>query len=105
MYERWLILAILTFARTAMGFQFQSVSATSHLLIEKFHLGYAAFGTLIGLYVLPGIVVAWPAGMLAQRYGDKRMVCVGLLGMIFGGLLMALAGDLPELLAGRMLSG
>src|SRR5580704_12330393 len=55
MYERWLILAVLTFARIAMGFQFQSVSAAAHLLVETFHTGYTALGMLIGLYVLPGI--------------------------------------------------
>jgi predicted MFS family arabinose efflux permease len=104
-YERWLILAVLTFARIAVGFQFQSVSAVSHLLIEKFHIGYTVLGTLVGLYLLPGIAMALPGGMLAQRYGDKRIVCVGLAGMISGGLLMAMATDLPQLLAGRMLSG
>src|SRR5262245_44767192 len=105
MYERWLILAVLTFVRIAVGFQFQSVSAVSHLLVERFHLGYAALGPLIGLYPLPGIAVALPGGVLAQRYGDKRIVCVGLVGMILGGALMALAGDLSQLLAGRVLSG
>jgi MFS family permease len=105
MYERWLILAVLTFARMAMGFQFQSVAAVSQLLVDEFHVGYAALGTLIGLYLLPGIAVALPSGVLAQRYGDKRVVCIGLAGMMLGGSLMALAGNLPQLLAGRMLSG
>jgi predicted MFS family arabinose efflux permease len=53
MHERWLILAALTCARTAMGFQFQSVAAVSPSLIEQLHLSYAALGTLIGLYLLP----------------------------------------------------
>jgi predicted MFS family arabinose efflux permease len=105
MHERWLVLAVLTFARIAVGFQFESVSATSHLLVDRFHLGYAALGTLIGLYLLPGIAVALPGGVMAQRYGDKRIVCAGLVAMILGGALMALAGDLPLLLAGRVLSG
>jgi MFS family permease len=60
---------------------------------------------LIGLYVLPGIAVALPGGVLAQRYGDKRIVCVGLAGMIVGGSLMGLASNLPLLQMGRVLSG
>jgi predicted MFS family arabinose efflux permease len=104
-YERWLLLSVLTFARIAVGFQFQSVSAVSHLLVETFHIDYTALGTLIGLYLLPGIAVALPGGVLAQRYGDKRIVCAGLVGMILGGSLMGLASGLPQLLAGRMLSG
>src|SRR5262245_57627961 len=67
--ERWLILAILTFARTVMGFQFQSVAAISPFLIDQLHMSYAALGTLIGLYLLPGAAVAIPGGVLAQRFG------------------------------------
>jgi MFS family permease len=105
MHERWLILTVLTFARTAMGFQFQSVAAVSPLLAEQFHIGYAALGTLIGLYLIPGVAVALPGGVLAQRYGDKRVVCLGLAGMIFGGSLMAAADSFALLIAGRVLSG
>jgi len=105
MAERWLILAVLTFARTAMGFQFQSMAAVSSSLIPHFALSFAALGTLIGLYLLPGIGVALPSGLLAQRYGDKRMACVGLFAMALGGLLMGLANDVWLLTAGRVLSG
>jgi MFS family permease len=103
--QRWLILAVLTFARTAMGFQFQSVAAVSPSLVAHFGLTFAALGTLIGLYLLPGIAVALPGGMLALRYGDKRTTCVGLAAMTLGGLLMGLANDVWLLTGGRILSG
>ena len=104
MTNRWLILAALTFARTVMGFQFQSVAAVGPMLIGDFHIGYAALGTIIGLYLIPGAAVAIPGGVLAQRFGDKRVVCAGLTAMVVGGLLMAL-GDETLLTAGRVLSG
>jgi MFS family permease len=104
MQERWIILAVLTFARTAMGFQFQSVAATSPLLIEHFQLSYALLGTLIGLYLLPGIAVAIPGGLLAQRFGDKHLLLGGLAAMAAGGLLMGL-DDIAALTAGRIVSG
>ncbi len=104
MTNRWLILAALTFARTVMGFQFQSVAAVGPMLIGDFHIGYAALGTIIGLYLIPGVAVAIPGGVLAQRFGDKRVVCAGLTAMVVGGLLMAL-GDETLLTAGRVLSG
>ena len=72
MHERWLILAVLTIARTDMGFQFQSVAAASQHLIGRFDLSFAALGILIGLYLFPGVAVAIPGGLLAQRFGDKR---------------------------------
>ena len=104
MTNRWLILAALTFARTVMGFQFQSVAAVAPLVIADFHIGYAALGTVIGLYLLPGVAVAIPGGVLAQRFGDKRMVLFGLAAMTLGGLMMA-SGDETLLTAGRVLSG
>jgi MFS family permease len=105
MRERWLILAALTFARTAIGFQFQSVAAVSPSLVDQFQLSYAALGTLVGLYLLPGFAVAVPGGVLAQRFGDKRIVCVGLAAMTVGGALMGVADGSTTLGIGRILSG
>ena len=58
------MLAVLTFARTAMGFQFQSVGAVSPLLTERLHIGYGELGFLVGLFSLPGVVLALPGGLL-----------------------------------------
>lgn len=104
MPNRWLILAALTFARTVLGFQFQSLPAVAPLVVADFHIGYAALGTIIGLYLLPGIAAAIPGGVLAQRFGDKRIVCWGLAAMAVGGLMTAY-GDERWLIAGRVLSG
>jgi len=105
MHERWLVLAVLTLARTAMGFQFQSVAAVSPFLVDQFELSYAALGMLVGLYLLPGVAVALPGGMLAQRFGDKSVVCFGLAAMGIGGGLMAAAESPAALMVGRILSG
>ena len=53
MGKRWLILAALTLARTAMGFQFQSVPAVAPKLTSELGMSYAVLGTLVGLYLLP----------------------------------------------------
>ena len=58
--ERWLILAVLFLARTAMGFQFQSVAALSPFLVDSLGIDYTQLGLLIGLYLLPGIAIAYP---------------------------------------------
>jgi MFS family permease len=105
MRERWLVLAVLTIARTAMGFQFQSVATVSPQLIDQFALSYAALGTLIGLYLLPGSAVALPGGVLAQRFGDKSIVCLGLAGMTAGGVLTGVAEGSLALTVGRLVSG
>ena len=87
-YSRWLILGVLFFARTAMACQFQTVGSTAPFLIGSFAIDYTRLGTLIGLYMLPGIFFALPGGMLGQRFGAKRLVLAGLLLMAAGGALM-----------------
>jgi MFS family permease len=105
MHRRWLILFVLTFARTAIAFQFQSLAALSPFLIEQFQLNYATLGIVIGLYLLPGVVVALPGGMIAHRFGDKRIACLGLVAMTVGGLIIAGAVAPTALTAGRLISG
>jgi predicted MFS family arabinose efflux permease len=74
-------------------------------LVRDLGIGYADVGFLIGLYMLPGIVLSLPGGLLGRRFGDKRMVVVGLGLMVFGGVLTGFAESYAMLLAGRLLSG
>ena len=105
MLLHWQALTLLTAARVSMGFQFQSVASVSPDLIRELGLSYADLGTLIGLYFLPGLALAFPGAALGRRFGDKRVVGFGLVLMTAGGLLTALASDFASLAAGRLLSG
>jgi MFS family permease len=102
--DRWLILAVLFFARTAMGFQFQAVAALSSSVVTDFSIDYTQLGLLIGLYLLPGIVIAYPGGLLGQYFGDKRIAVFGMALMVAGGLLTA-TEEYPVVIAGRLISG
>jgi cyanate permease len=102
---RWMALAVLTTARASLGVQFQSVASVSAPLIDGFGLSYADLGLLVGLYFLPGIVIALPGGALGRRFGDTRVVLAGLALMAAGGALLAAAESPATLFAGRLLSG
>ena len=102
--KRWFILAVLFLARTAMGFQFQALAALSSSVITDFRIDYTQLGLLIGLYLFPGIVIAYPGGLLGQYFGDKRIAAFGMALMVAGGLLTATEGY-PVVLAGRLISG
>jgi MFS family permease len=103
--ERWLMFALLFVARTCMGLQFAAVGALSPLLTRKLDIDYAQLGLLIGFYLLPGIAIAYPGGLLGQRYGDKRVVLFGMAMMVLGGALGGFGDRYAELLAGRLISG
>jgi predicted MFS family arabinose efflux permease len=102
---RWSILAVLALARIAMGFQFQSIASLSPQLIEAFEADYAAIGTLVGLYLMPGIVVALPGGFLGARFGEKRLSLLGLGLMTLGGLLAAIGDSYALAVVARVLAG
>jgi predicted MFS family arabinose efflux permease len=103
--ERWLILGVLFLARTVMGFQFQAVAALSSSLVADLGINYAQLGLLIGLYLLPGIVIAYPGGLLGERFGDKRIAMFGIALMAVGGFLTAASSDYASVFSGRLISG
>ena len=105
MKRLWQILAILTLARTAMGFQFQSVAAVGPVLTSGSIVSHAELGVLIGIYLLPGALFAIPGGWLGKRFGDKRVVLAGLAMMALGGVLLALSDAYEIMLIGRLVSG
>ena len=103
--NRWLMLAVLFLARTAIALQFQTVASVRPFLMDALAIDFAAFGALIGLYMLPGIVIALPGGMLGQRFGAKRVVLVGLALMAVGGVVMGSSASFTAAAAGRLVSG
>ncbi len=105
MTERWRALWVLSAARVAMGFQFQAIGATAPLLREQWGLGLAEIGWLVGLFLLPGAVLALPGGLLSARFGDRRIAIAGTALMVAGAALCAFAGNLETLEAGRLLGG
>ena len=103
--NRWLILTVLFFAKFTMAFQFQSIGALSPLIIKDYSVGLADIGWLIGLYLAPGVVIAIPGGAVAARFGDKRIVALGMAMMLIGGAMASLVPEWNMLLASRLLAG
>jgi MFS family permease len=102
---RWLILALMFVARIALGFQFQTLGSVAPDLITQFGFSYAEIGTLIGLFMMPGMFLAIPAGWLGSRWSDRLLTTFGLLALGAGGVLSATAYGFSLLAAGRLLCG
>jgi predicted MFS family arabinose efflux permease len=103
--RRWIILAALFAARAAIGFQFQSIGSAANLLIADLGIGYSEVGMLLGAYMLPGVIVAFPAGMLGSRGREKMLGLAGLALMAVSGLALSYSGDLAFALAARIVGG
>jgi cyanate permease len=102
--HRWLMLLVLFVARTAMAYQFQTIASGAPLFVGALGVDYAVIGTLIGLYMLPGVFLAFAGGLLGQRFGAERLVLVGLALMAGGGVLTAV-DSIEMMFVGRVISG
>jgi MFS family permease len=98
-------LIALTLARIAFGYQVQTVASLGPDLVGAFHIALATLGTLMGLYLLPGVVTAIPYGFLGRRFSECHVVAGGLLLMTGGSLCCAIASGPVGIGAGRALGG
>jgi predicted MFS family arabinose efflux permease len=105
MNRRWAILGVLFLARTAMGFQYQTIGSIAPSLIGELRIGFAEVGTLIGLYHISGVFLSLPGGLIIERVGDKKLCATGLAAMALGGLIIALSHSYAGVFTGRLISG
>jgi MFS family permease len=91
--------------RGIASFQLQAAAVAAPSLISGLQLSYAQVGLAMGAFLLPGIFLTVPAGLMARRFGDRPMLrgAFGLLAVGIG--VSALADGFAMLLAGRLLAG
>jgi MFS family permease len=88
-----------------MAMQFQSIAPVAQLVVTDLGITYAQLGLLIGIYLLPGTVLALPGGLLGERFGNRRVALWGLALMVLGGFITASSHTLWLAHTGRLLSG
>lgn len=103
--SRWRMLALLFVCRTSLGLQFQTLASTADPLVAKFGIGYTEIGTLIGLFMLPGLFLSLPAGWAGRYASDRRLLSTGLASMALGGLIAAAAQGFGQLALARVVTG
>ncbi|CAH0238979.1 MFS transporter [Roseomonas sp. CECT 9278] len=98
-------LAAVFAVRAALGALFQAPGASGPVLLPTFGLDWTAFGTLVGLFWLPGLVLVYPLGLAARRMGDRAGVLIGIALLVAGALVCAAAGGAAVLFGGRIVMG
>ena len=99
------MLALCFGARVALGLQFQTLGSVADPLAAALGLSFAEIGTLIGLFMVPGLVLSIPAGVAGRYLSDRTLMAVGLFLLALGGAVAALADGFAGLAAGRLLCG
>lgn len=91
--------------RFALGALFQAPGAAGPVLVPTFGMDWTAFGTLVGLFWFPGLVLVYPLGLAARRLGDRFGVLLGLALLTAGALVSVAPGGEALLYLGRLLMG
>ncbi|MGI9323783.1 MAG: MFS transporter [Pseudomonadales bacterium] len=92
-------------AKIAYSFHLQSAAVVAPGLMEDLALNTATLGTLIGLFTLPGLVLAVPSSYISSRYGERLFIVACLVLMVIGGLLSSIATNSHYLWLGRLIAG
>lgn len=103
--NRWCLLAVVFMARAGVGFQFIAVAALMSDIQLGLHLNYAEIGTLLGSFMLAGVLLSLPSGMIINIFGERLMLLFGLAALIASGVLMSQSGGFPSALAARLCGG
>ncbi len=103
--NRWLMLSLLFLTRLSMGFQFQSLGSVGPALISGAGLSNFELGSLIGIFMLPGLFLAFPGGYLGRYFSDKSIISIGLMCLCGGGLISIASSSFDIMAIGRIICG
>lgn len=103
--KRWAMLALIFATRAGLGFQFQTMGSVSDHIANRLGLSAAETGTLIGLFLVPGLVLSIPAGFAGRHATDRVLVAFGLTCLTLGSALAAIGNSFTMLAIGRLLCG
>lgn len=103
--NRWVVLGLLFLVGLTAPVQFQSVASLGPFLISQARLSYTDIGVLMGIYMLPGVVLAAPCGPLSAWLGDRMTLALGMTLMAISSTGFALTDSYTVMLACRILGG
>jgi predicted MFS family arabinose efflux permease len=103
--KRWAMLALIFATRVGLGLQFQTMGSVADDVAARLNLSAAETGTLIGLFLIPGLVLSIPAGFAGRYTSDRMLVAFGLTSLAVGGALASVGSSFAMLAVGRLLCG
>jgi predicted MFS family arabinose efflux permease len=97
---------MIPFAATILAMMALQMSnlGSSPLLKEiqkEFRMSNSLYGTFTGMYGLSALLLSVPAGMLARRFGEKKILSGSLLISALGLIVLSQAWSTPTIFAGR----
>ncbi|MBW8724244.1 MAG: MFS transporter [Inquilinus limosus] len=102
---RWIAVAVVVASGVVAALQVGKGAIALPALRAEFGLGLESAGWIMSVFALLGVVGGIPAGAAVTRFGDRRLLALGLAALALGSVVGATAGSFPLLLATRVLEG
>jgi predicted MFS family arabinose efflux permease len=93
-----IVIAMMTMQMSSLGF-----APLLPDIQKEFAMSYSQLGMFTGVYGLVAIVLSIPAGIMAMRYGEKRILAGGLFVLTLGLLALSIAPSYGAALGSRVL--
>ncbi len=103
--NRWAVLGLMFLIGVSLPMQLQAVPALAPFIVAEAGLTYTDIGALTGLFMFPGIFLAVPGGLLADRIGEKLTLTIGLAVMLGSALLFVATESYAVMFLSRLLGG
>jgi predicted MFS family arabinose efflux permease len=68
---------------------------------KEFRMSASLYGTFTGMYGVSALLLSVPGGMLAKRFGEKRVMTAGLLVVMAGLIVLSRVWNIPTAFVGR----
>jgi predicted MFS family arabinose efflux permease len=102
---RWAVLFATVLAFTMYAFALQSVPPLLKQFQAIFNIDAVTAGLLMSMVVIPGIILAIPAGILVGKYSFRKLGFLSTLTIGIGSLIIAVSSSFPGALLGRFIIG
>lgn len=102
---RWAVLFASVLAFTMYAYALQSVPPLLQQFQAIFDVNAATAGLLMSMVVIPGIILALPAGIIINKYSFRKIGFLSATTIGIGSLIMALSLSFPMALLGRFIIG
>lgn len=102
---RWIVVLASFLAFVSFAFSLQLVPPLLSTMQNEFGIDDIQAGLLMSMVVIPGIVLALPAGFVTNRYGFRMLGFASIVLVTIGNLITALANDFAMALVGRFTLG
>lgn len=102
---RWTAVAVVVASGVVAALQVGKGAIALPALRAEFGLGLEAAGWIMSVFALLGVVGGIPAGAAVARFGDRRLLALGLAALALGSAVGSAAGSFPLLLGTRVLEG